>query len=116
MIDGKIRDAVEEAIRFLQPGAAYAATFDEHAIAIIRRDAPGTFLVVCADCRSLLAIEVATRRVYLTIHRHTGGPASSAEGIAKELVRVVERDGADMRTMIGGVEALAARAKELGHG
>lgn len=73
-LDGKIRDALEESIRFLSPGTFYSCSVDEHAVAIMALAPKAGFLVVCTDCKALVAFDIPRRRVYLEIHKHTKEP------------------------------------------
>jgi hypothetical protein len=75
MIDGAIRDAVETAIRFLQPGAAYRFGLDDHDVELVRLQAIGPsticgYLAICHTCRALVGTELPWRRAYLEIHKH----------------------------------------------
>lgn len=69
MIDGVVRTAIEEAIRFLKPGATHLVTVNEHEIAIIALAHPKTFAVGCLTCNGFL--DHATVRPFLVLHQHT---------------------------------------------
>lgn len=70
---GVTADAIREAIRFLQPGGVYSPVIDTHELAILRRDTPGKFLVVCLDCRALVTFECTARSILVHINKHTEG-------------------------------------------
>lgn len=75
MIDGVVRAAIEEALRFLQPGDLYHCEVNEHRIAVVALRGGlkvGGFLVACQRCELLLAVfSPSARLAFMTIHDHT---------------------------------------------
>lgn len=75
MIDGVIRKAIEESIRFIAPGAVYACAVDDHRIVIVRVIADDgrtpEYFVACSDCLAVLSEREIGRRVYHVINNHT---------------------------------------------
>jgi hypothetical protein len=70
MIDGVVRDQVEEAIRFLQAGAVECFEINEHHIGIVALAKRGHYLAVCLTCKALVVAEA--KKPYLAIHKHVG--------------------------------------------
>lgn len=68
MIDGAVKDQIDEAIRFLQPGVAAEFVVNEHSIRVVALADRGQFLVACETCRALLTASM--RKPYLAIHKH----------------------------------------------
>ena len=72
MIDAIVKQAIEEALRFLQPGDSYRCEVNNHtmlAIALRGGLKVGGYLVACETCNAL--IQSDTRLAFLAIHQHT---------------------------------------------
>lgn len=85
MIDGVIRAAVEEAIRFIRPGAVYACSVNDHRVVVIRIGEDGpvatapNYFVACGDCLAVIAEDVPLRRVVLELEKHTKDEAEERD-------------------------------------
>lgn len=75
MMDGVIRQAIDEAIRFLPPGVPYVASLDGHELVIIatgsgvRTGGRRPYLVACRSCMRLL--DETSTNPYHAGYRHT---------------------------------------------
>lgn len=83
-LDGAIRAALEESMRFLRPGAVYGCSVDDHRVVIIRLESaePGGFFVACGDCLAVIAEDINLRRVYLAIDKHAKAVAMATAELA----------------------------------
>lgn len=80
MIDGVIRKAIEEAIRFLGPGSSYTCEIDGHVFVFVRTSSQQPrYVVICTDCRAALELDADHRRAFLVAHRHTQLPPKESE-------------------------------------
>lgn len=71
MIDGAIRAAVEEAIRFLRPGGTHLVAVNDHEICVVALEAksPRRYAVGCLTCSYFISDN--TDRAFMAIHNHT---------------------------------------------
>ncbi len=78
MIDAVVKNAIEEALRFLRPGDDYQCVVNTHSIIVIALGSGGPggrsvagFLVACDTCRALVHANAPRGKAFLAIHAHT---------------------------------------------
>ena len=83
MIDGVVKTAIEEALRFLQPGDLYRCEVNGHTMLVIALRGGlkcGGYFVACESCEWLLQTSVTNPRpAFLAIHHHTKNEESPKE-------------------------------------